>query len=311
MPEPPGGSEATSPPDTGGTTRGSGALLLSSFLFCWSDVFIKYLTQLMPLSAFMVLRATFCILIFLIVMPRADRRGVLRHAGNRCVLARGVFEAASVTCYVLALTALPLSTVTSIYMTGPLFTICVAAALGMTRLSWRLVMSVSIAFAGVLLVAMPREAGLAAPLALAFASAILVAGRDLITRGMPPGIPSATVALVTMACVGGAGASLDAWDGPLGMPAISLAGMVLLGALFTASGNYLIIVAFRVGDPGPMSVLRYSSIPIAMVVGMLVFGYVPSTMQLFGAGLVILGGSIAMLRGRAGIVEPLSSPKRE
>lgn len=283
-----------------GAGKASGLLLLSSFLFCWSDVFVKLLTREMPLGEFMVLRAVFCLALFTVFMPGADRRGMLRHLGNRFVLMRSLFEAASVTCFILALQALPVSTVTSIYMTGPVFTVCAAAVLGMTRLSWRLVASVAIAFVGVLLVAMPRGAGLSASVALAFVSAFLVAARDLVTRGMPAGVPSATVAVATMACVGLAGAVLGPWGGPWIVAGPGLVGMLLLGAAFTAGGNYLVIVAFRSGDPGLMSVLRYSSIPMAMVVGGIVFGHVPHPLHLLGAGMVILGGSIALSRGRAG-----------
>ncbi|SMH62937.1 DMT family transporter [Azospirillum agricola] len=279
--------------------REGGFLLLSSLLFCCSDVFIKLLTQEMPLGEFMVLRALACIVFFLAVMPRTERSGVLRHAGNRFVLMRSLFEAGSVTCFILALQALPTATVSSIYMTGPVFTVCIAAALGMTRLNWRLATSVAIAFAGVLLVALPREAGLTEAVALAFVSAILVAGRDLVTRGMPAGIPSMTVALVTMVGVGLAGAMLGPWGAPWMIIGPGVAGMLLLGAMFTAGGNYLIIVAYRTGDPGLMSVLRYASIPMAMVVGGIVFGHVPYPLQFLGAGMVILGGSIAMGRGRS------------
>lgn len=278
--------------------KASGLLLLSSFLFCWSDIFVKLLTQEIPLSQFMVMRAFFCIALFAAVMKRADRRRLLRHVGNRFVLMRSLFEATSVTCFILALQALPVSTVTSIYMTGPVFTICAAAGLGMTRLSWRLVISVAIAFAGVLLVAVPREAGLSGSIALAFVSAFLVAGRDLVTRGMPAGIPSAAVALATMTGVALAGATLAPWGGPWIVSGLGLVGMLLVAAAFTAGGNYLVIVAFRTGDPGLMSVLRYSSIPIAMVVGGIVFGYVPHSLQLLGGGMVILGGSIALSHGR-------------
>jgi drug/metabolite transporter (DMT)-like permease len=253
---------------------------------------------MMPLSQFMVLRALFCILIFVTFVPRADRRGMLRHVGDRLVVLRGLFEAVSVLCYVLALQSLPLATVTSIYAVGPIFTICAAAALGMTRLNARLVLSVALAFGGVLLVAMPREAGLSGALGLAFASAVLVAGRDLATRAMPPGVPSSSVAIVTMTCVGLAGAALAPMEAAWTMSQPWLLVMIALGATCTAAGNYLVILAFRAGDPGLMSVLRYAAIPIAMVFGVLLFDNSPGPVQILGAAMVIAGGSLAIMGAR-------------
>ena len=294
MPEQPVGA----PPAIARAGQGSGTLLLSSALFCFSDAFIKYLTQFMPLGAFMLVRAGFGLAIFLAVMPRVERRGVLRHAGHRFVLARALCEALSVACYVLALQELPLATVTSIYMGGPILTIGFAVLMGMTRLNVRLAAGAGLAFTGVLLVALPREGGQLGAILLAFGAALFVAARDLVTRAMPPGTPSSTVALATMMCVGLVGALAGPVAGDWTMPAPWLIALVALAAAFTASGNYLVILAFRAGDPGLMSVLRYSAIPIAMLTGLAVFGHVPGPLALLGGALVIAGGSLALAGSR-------------
>jgi len=154
-------------------------------------------------------------------------------------------------------------------------------------------------------VALPQGAAISPAVStavgLAFVSALLVAARDLVTRGMPPGIPSSTVTVANMAWVGLAGAAFVPWNGPWIAPGPGLLGMVLLGATFTATGNHLMVLAYRTGDPGLMSVLRYSTIPIAMVVGAIVFGDVPLPLQLLGAGMVILGGAMALDQRRGDV----------
>lgn len=274
--------------------RGSGLLLLSSFLFCVSDVFIKLVTAYIPPGEFMVLRAVACIAVFLCCLRRAERRKALQHLHDRYVIMRSGCEAASVTCFVLALQSLPVSTVTSIYMTGPILTVCFAFALGLSAFRWQILGSAGIAFAGVLLISGPHDVTDDHAVVLGFASALLMAVRDIVTGRMPAAVPSSAVTIATMAGVGAAGALILASGEECLLPSPAVGAAIVVGALFTASGNFLVIEAFRRGDPALMSVLRYAAIPFSLLFSWLLWGFVPAFGQWVGAALVMLAAALVL-----------------
>ncbi len=277
--------------------RGSAILLGSSFLFCGSDIFIKLITAWMPLGQFMLLRGGFCILLFLVLL-RGSLRLVFRAMAHPQVILRSFLEAVSVGCFVLALQSLPLAIVTATYMTGPLLTILLAGILGLSRITFQLVLAAAMSFCGVLLVAIPGREEISPAILLAFAAAATVAARDLITRRMPQHIPSSAVALNTMIAVALSGIVLSPFDQGWDMPSATIIALTFIAACFTVAGNYLVIVAFRIGDPALMAVLRYASIPLALIIGGLVFRYIPGPGQILGAAMVITGGTLGLLQAR-------------
>src|SRR5262249_6165354 len=115
-------------------------------------------------------------------------------ARNRRALLRAAAETLGVLCYIVALARMPIADVIAIVQTAPLILILAAAFVLRERIGPARIVLVLLGFAGALMVAQPGPSGFSAAALLALASALLIATRDLIGRGVPTGIPVTVVA---------------------------------------------------------------------------------------------------------------------
>ncbi len=122
--------------------------------------------------------------------------------------------------------------------------------------------------------------------------------RDLMTRRMSAGLPSPTVALVTSVGVtafSGAMSLTEPWR-PVGAEA----GLLLAGASGAVLVAYVLsISAMRVGEIAVVAPFRYTSLLVALVIGVLAFGEVPAPLTLVGAAIVVATGLFSFFRERA------------
>ena len=151
-----------------------------------------------------------------------------------------------------------------------------------------------VGFAGALMVAQPGAAGVSSAALLAFGSAVLVAARDLVGRGVPVSIPVSVViwATVLMGMLVGGAMSLafETWV----PPAAWHLGFLALAGLFVALGHVLLLLAYRLGRMAKVAPFFYSFALWAVVASVLVWGQVPNALALTGIGLIV-GSGIAIL----------------
>ena len=156
-----------------------------------------------------------------------------------------------------------------------------------------------VGFVGILLVV--RPGGNAAPawaLAMAFASVLLVAVRDVTTRQMPMAISSLIITLSsTLGTMSGGGLLVGL--GQRWVP-VELSTWAALGmaAVFALIGNFAVIEAHRDADLSVISPFRYSVIVWALILGFLIFGEIPAPIAILGLILVIGSGIYTIHRER-------------
>jgi drug/metabolite transporter (DMT)-like permease len=197
--------------------------------------------------------------------------------------------------FITALAGLALGDITAILQATPL----VLTALSIFVLGQRAgpleIVIVVLGFAGVLLIVQPGANSAALPALLAFATAVMIAFRDLVTRTLDPSIPSSVVALSTTVLVcllGWAGQPFQAWQ-----PMTPLLWVyVACTAVLVALANVLMVRAFRGVDLAVVSPFRYAVVIWAMVAGYLVWGDRPNGLALLGVALIIGCGLILMRR---------------
>jgi drug/metabolite transporter (DMT)-like permease len=123
--------------------------------------------------------------------------------------------------------------------------------------------------------------------------------RDLLTRGIPRGIPSVMVTLSTALAVtllAGLLSLVEGWQ-PFGARHL---GLLAVASIFLCGGYYLVILCMREGDVSVIAPFRYTSLLFALVIGWLVWGDVPNVLAWCGIGVLLVSG-LAMLRSaRAG-----------
>jgi S-adenosylmethionine uptake transporter len=182
-----------------------GALLMTASMgsFTLNDVFVKLLAEDMPLFQIVFLRS---VLTAILLAMAAAAMGQLRlrpGPGDRARLTwRTLFEIATMVAFLYALVNMPIANATAILAALPLSVTLAAAVFLKEPLGWRRMSAVLVGFVGVMLIVQPGTDGFNAFSLSAMLAVLFITGRDLVTRGMGPGLPSLGVALVTAIGVG-------------------------------------------------------------------------------------------------------------
>jgi drug/metabolite transporter (DMT)-like permease len=121
--------------------------------------------------------------------------------------------------------------------------------------------------------------------------------RDLLTKRMPKGLPSVTIAFFTALAVTLMGAVGAPFEGFV-MPDLKQAALLVTAAVFLIAGYLSIVMAMRVGDISVVAPFRYTSLIAALLLGLVVFGEFPDFWTLVGATIVIATGIYTFHRER-------------
>jgi drug/metabolite transporter (DMT)-like permease len=202
---------------------------------------------------------------------------------------------------------LPLPMAHALLFAAPILTTALAPLLlreevGLSR--WLVVLA---GFAGVFLIIDPTGSewhwAAIIPIGAALASAL----RDLATRAMA-GTETTMSMLFIMAAATGIAGALTA---PLGWVVPSLPDLALMIAFGLTTGLALLlqILAFREAEAALLAPFKYSTILWSILIGFVLWGYVPSVLMLcgiaivVGSGLFIVGQEMGWWRKRAQIAE--------
>ncbi len=278
--------------------RGAALMVASMTAFTVNDTFIKLLGDEVPFFQFLLLRTIGAtVLIYLI----ARRAGAIRWPASRrdrlLILVRGFAEIAAAYFFLNALINMPIANATAIIQALPL-TVSLGAALFLgEQVGWRRFTAIGIGFIGVFLIVRPGADGFSIYSIYALLAVVAVTIRDLAARRLSPGVPSLTVALVAVLMIlvfSAIGAAGTDW---VRMTAIDW--LWLAGSVVTIIGGYLFSVsAMRVGEIGFVAPFRYTSLLVALILGLLVFGDWPDHITLLGAAIVVATGLFTLWRER-------------
>jgi drug/metabolite transporter (DMT)-like permease len=279
----------------GANRRGIIAMLAAMTLFTANDTLVKVAAADLPPGQIMAVRGVFAvILVFALVMGRSEVRH-LRELRQPIVLVRAALEAVVAFLFITSLGRLPIANANAILLTAPIILTAFAVALGLEQVGWRRWSAVVVGFLGVLFVVKPSLSGMNPYAALALASAVLVAVRDLVTRRVGSAVPSAVITFATTVAVMLGGVCLwltEAWR-PLAWREVALLGGA---AAFVALGSLAIIMAMRVGEMSVVSPFRYTIVLTTLFVGYAVFGDWPDLYACLGIGLIVASGLYTLHR---------------
>lgn len=275
-----------------------GALLMMGAMCAYTlnDAFMKSLADEIPLFQAIFVRGLGAI-VFLVFMCKV--LGQLRFTFPArdwgLVILRTVGEIGGTYFFLTALFNMPIANVSAILQVLPL-SVALAAALFLREpLGWRRLSAIIVGFCGVLLIIQPGGADFSAYSIYALAAVACVTLRDIAVRRMSRNVPSVFVALVAAVGVtglGGVGSLFVEWQ-----PFTALSGMQLAGATgFLIFGYIASVSAMRFGDIAFVAPFRYTSLLVALVLGMLVFGEWPNALALFGGMIVVATGLFTLYR---------------
>lgn len=284
--------------------RGIIAITLAMASFIVNDALIKFVSESLPAAQLIFLRGIFATLLLgstALVLQRlrpAQQRvpGTWRHAGHKVVLWRSALDAFGTLGYLGALFHMPIGNAVAINSATPLFITLFAAWMLRERVGPSRWVAVLVGFAGVLLVVQPAADGFNAWALLCLVATLFNTARDLVTRAIPPSVPSLLVTLVaasSVTLISGLLSLAQPWQ-PVDTMQLAL---LACAGLFLSAAYFLVVVGMRQGKVSVVAPFRYTSLIFALVIGWLVWGDVPNALAWAGIALLV-GAGLFMLRAR-------------
>jgi drug/metabolite transporter (DMT)-like permease len=286
-----------------------GILLMCAAMaaFACEDALIKLASVSVPIGQILALIGVGGTAAFAFFATLQGHRIFTPLALDRALVWRNASEMVGTLGIVTALSLIPISTASAILQAAPLVVTAGAALFLGERVGWRRWSAVLAGFAGMLMILRPTGESFDPNALWAVLGVIGLAGRDLVTRRMPKGLPTLVVATWGFATVTLLGLGLFALQAEYVAPP-PLALVQIGAALGIGIGAYwMIIEATRAGDVSAISPFRYSRLIFALAIGIVVFNETPDGWTLGGAALIIASGIYTVLRERAQARRTLAS----
>ena len=290
--------------------RGAAFMMGSMAAFTCNDAAMKFLAQGLPTFQVVALRG---VAATALILALAHVTGALRKPIPRrdwpIVAVRSAAEVASFVPFILALTHLPLATVSAILQALPLMITAAGALFLGERVGWRRWTAIALGFVGVLLVVRPGAETFDVWTLAVILSTVTITLRDIVTRRLSPQVPSLVVASVSAAGVAVLGIGLSLAQ-PWAPVAPGQGGLILAAAAFVLGGYLFSIMAMRVGEVAAVTPFRYTALVWGLLLGLVIFGEWPDAATLMGAGLIAATGLYTLLReGRRAPVPRPAAPR--
>ncbi len=276
--------------------KAAGYMMLSMSLFTLGDAIIKYLSQDLPIGQIVFLRGVIVCGLFVLLLRYQKQSLFPRACWNRWNLLRSVLELLVACFYLVALTLLPLATALILVFSSPIMLTILAALLLKEKVGWRRWCAVSTGFVGVILVADLQQVSLTSwAIVLPLIAAFLTALKDIFMRKVPK-VLTATQVSFTIAWVVTLGGLATL---PMGWSALKIShlGFLSLGAIFILAAYLCYVITTRIGELSFISPFKYTSIPLAMMIGYLVWGDIPSTTSYIGTAVIVASSVFILFRG--------------
>lgn len=276
--------------------RGAVLMLGAMTAFTVNDAFMKAVSEELP-----VMQATFLrgVIVLPLMVVLCLAMGQFRFDFSRhdwgLLIVRAVGEMLGAVFFLTALFNMPFANVSAILQALPLTVSLGAAVFFAEPLGWRRLTAILAGFAGVLLIVQPGGADFSIYSLYAVGCVCAATVRDLAARRMSKQVPSSFAGLVAATGVlimSGIGTIFEQ-SAPVTTPALILltfaSGFIIAAYVFSAA-------AMRVGEIGFVAPFRYTSLLVAMVLGVIVFDEVPSGLTLLGAAIVVAMGLFTLYR---------------
>jgi drug/metabolite transporter (DMT)-like permease len=280
----------------GAPARGIACMVLSGALLTCNDAAMKSVSKAMPLGEILFLRGGLAFLLLLGFALLTGQLRALKVTQYRAQTARAGLMIAGTFLFIGGIRQMPLADAIAVAFIGPILVTAMAPALLGEYVGWRRWLAVLTGFAGVLLMLRPSADAFYWVALLPLGAACTGALRDIITRRLA----YRDTTLATLAVTTGGVALGGLVTLPLGwtLPPAGDLGLLLLAATLLCTAHYLMIEAFRLSQAAVVVPFKYVSLIWATLLGFLVWGDVPQTATLVGAGLVVLAGLYILHRER-------------
>ncbi len=296
----------TSPMTLSENMRAALLIMVSMAAFTVNDALMKLAAPNLPFFQQIFMRG---VLITIGLFVLASIWGHLRFKPDRkdrlLTFVRTLAEAIGTVFFLTALFSIPIANLTAILQALPL-TVTLAAAVFLGEpIGWRRVAAIFIGFVGVAITIRPEAEGFSIYALYGVAAVIAVTFRDLAARKLSKAIPSSRVALaaaigVTVMAGIGSWGQHETWI----MPNMRET-LLLLGAAACLMVGYICAVSgMRLGEIGFVAPFRYTSLIVALFLGLVFFDEWLDFWTMIGAAIVVATGLFTIYGERATASKP-------
>lgn len=266
-------------------------ILAATVVFSAMDGVSKFLAGTIPPVEVAFGRYVFYLLFLAPMLLKgggAPLRAVMRPKRPVLQVVRGALMLASALFFITALADTPLAAATAIFFVCPMIQTALAIPLLGEKVGPRRWVAVAVGFVGMLIVVRPGGDPIGWGALLALGSAVSWAGAVIAGRR----IGTDDGALVTSTWTGlvglvGAGVAVPfLWVTP------SPGDVVLMAAMgaFAVAGHWLAVKAYAAGEASTLAPFTYAQIVWAGIIGLAVFGHVPTPTTLLGSAVIVGSG---------------------
>ena len=281
--------------------------VLSMLGFAAMDTMSKLIVQDYPIGQALFIRYVIFALFAVLFVGPHRLRAAIRSARPLLQTGRSLLQIVEAAVFVLAFSYLPLADVHAIAAASPLIVVALSAPLLGERLDLPRLLAVVVGFAGVLVIVRPGFQVLSWPLLAPIVGAFLWGYYQILVR-LCSRYDGADTMLLWSAFVGLAAAAVAApwgWRPPDTQGWVLLLALGLLGAL----SHLALIKALAFAEAGAIQPFTYTLLVWVTLFGFLVFGDLPDSWTILGAGVVLLGGLYSWRLERAASTEPRQEPE--
>ncbi|MBF9046785.1 EamA family transporter [Rhodobacterales bacterium LSUCC0031] len=278
--------------------KGMAWMTLAMLAFALTDMFMVFAAREMPVWQILFLFGTGGAILFGL-WARAQGHAWFGPAlVMRPVILRNLAEVFATVCFVIALSRIPLSTLSAVIQANPLLVTLGAALFLGEKVGWRRWLAIGVGLCGVLLILRPGAESFDPDILFAVGAAIGLSMRDLATRPVPKSVPTPLLASYSFAALAVAGGGVlfvvGGWVWPTPMIGLSIPAAILLGMV----AYFAITAAMRVGEIAAVTPFRYTRLVFAFFIAMVVFGESIDATTVAGVAIVIATGLYSLWRER-------------
>jgi drug/metabolite transporter (DMT)-like permease len=289
-----------------------GALLMVGGMcaFTVNDAFMKSLSGDIPLFQAVLLRGIFAIICLTIMCRVMDQLHFnLPRRDWGLIMLRTLGEVGGTYFFLTALFHMPIANVSAILQALPLAVSLAATLFLGEALGWRRFAAIAIGFVGVVLIIQPGGADFSSYSIYALIAVACITLRDLAVRRMSVQVPVVFVALIAaigVTALGAIGSLFITWQ-PMSATSAMQIGSATICLIF---GYIFSVSAMRSGEISFVAPFRYTSLLVALILGMAVFNEWPNVLTVLGASIVVATGLFTLWRERRLRIRHNLSPDR-
>jgi drug/metabolite transporter (DMT)-like permease len=278
----------------------------ATVLFGTSDTISKYLSGSLPIVEFIWIRYVLFLIMALILVGRRPRRSV-RPRNPGLQMTRGVCVVASSILFVYGVRQMTMAQATTISFLSPLLITILSIPLLGETVGPRRWAAVGAGMLGMLVVVRPGMGGFQPAALFGVASSFCWALALIITRRISNSDAPQTTVLWS-AAIGTAILTVmlpfeAVWPSPKQL------GLSLILGVLASGGQWMVILAHRVAPASLLAPFFYGQLLWVSALGFLVFGNLPDTWTIAGAGIIIASGLYTAHRERVRrkVIQPKDS----